>query len=201
MQAVPVAPEALPQLVAELIAARGADRTQIAFDGAPATYPGTLARAVAVVLRLLGRPAFLVDTSDFLRPASVRLEQGKQNPQTYRSGWLDVVALRREVLEPFASTGCYLPSLWDAARDRATRAAPLATPPGAALLVHGTLLLDKALPFDLSVHLALRPAALARQTEAALRWTLPAYQAYPADARADLVIRLDDPRHPAVVQR
>ena len=196
----PIAPEALPQLLAELIAGHGVGRLNIAVDGAPATHPEQMAESVATALRVLGRPAFRVSAGDFLRPASVRLEHGRQDPQAYRSGWLDASALRREVIEPFRTSGRYLPSLWDATRDRATRAAPVSTPPGALLLVNGTLLLDKGLRFDLTVHLSLSRAALARQTAAELKWTLPAYEGYPGVARPDAVVRLDDPRHPALVR-
>lgn len=200
MHADPVAPEVLPQLCAERVARRAAGRLIIAVDGAPAAAPGALAEAVAAALRLLGRPAFHVRTDNFLRPASLRLEQGRQDPPAYRSGWVDVAAIRREVLEPFRTTGRYLPSLWDANRDRASRATPAQTPSGAVLLVAGALLLDKGLEFDFTVHLSLSPAALARRTTAAWQWTLPAYEDYPGVARPDLVIRVDDPRHPAVVR-
>lgn len=49
------------------------------------------------------------------------------------------------------------------------------------------------------MHLRLSPGALARRTEEP--WTLPAFARYedevgPADS-ADLVVRADDPRHPA----
>lgn len=201
MYARPLAPTALPQLLAELIAGRGAERLSVAFDGAPPTGPGALAAAVVPVLRRLGRPAFRVSAGDFLRPASLRLEHGRHDTLTYRSGWLDAGALRREVLDPFRASGDYLPSLWDAARDRATRAEPVSTPPGAVLLIDGALLLDKGLYFDLSVHLSLSTAALGRQIAADLQWTLPAYEDYPGAARADAVLRLDDPRHPAIVVR
>jgi hypothetical protein len=41
--------------------------------------------------------------------------------------------------------------------------------------------------------------ALARRTPADESWTLPAYARY--DARsADLVVRMDDPRHPALIE-
>ncbi|MGW2547729.1 uridine kinase, partial [Kitasatospora sp. NPDC001574] len=49
------------------------------------------------------------------------------------------------------------------------------------------------------------PAALARRTPPEERWTLPAFARYeaetvPAEA-ADLTVRVDDPRHPALVER
>jgi hypothetical protein len=70
------------------------------------------------------------------------------------------------------------------------------------VLVDGCLLLGRGLPFDLTVHLRLSAAALARRTPAEQRWTLPAYARYEAevdpDRVADVVVRLDDPRHPAI---
>jgi hypothetical protein len=51
------------------------------------------------------------------------------------------------------------------------------------------------------VHLRLSPGALRRRTEEDQRWTLAAFERYeqevdPAEA-ADVVVRTDDPRHPA----
>jgi hypothetical protein len=54
------------------------------------------------------------------------------------------------------------------------------------------------------VHLAMTAPALARRIDPALRWTLPAYARYETEvdpARfADVVVRVDDPRHPALVE-
>jgi hypothetical protein len=101
-------------------------------------------------------------------------------------------------------TGLVLPALWDAATDRAARADYVSLPPGGVLLVSGALLLGAGLPFDLTVHLSVSTAALARRTAADLAWTLPAYARYaeqvdPASF-ADVVVRVDDPRRPAVVE-
>src|SRR6185437_12048399 len=41
---------------------------------------GELAAEVATALRARGRPTVVVDAADFLRPASVRLEQGRTDP-------------------------------------------------------------------------------------------------------------------------
>ena len=43
-----------------------------------------------------------VDTRDFLRPASTRLELGRRNPDAYYERWYDLAALSREVLGPLA---------------------------------------------------------------------------------------------------
>lgn len=174
---------------------------KVAVDGPPAARPGDLADSVAEELRTRGRPVLSIGTSGFLRPASLRYEYGKEDPDTYYSGWFDVGALWREVFGPLepGGSGRVLPDLWDPAADRATRSPYHELPPGGVLLLHGPFLLGHWFPFDLTVHLRLSRAALARRTPE--RWTLPAFDRYesevtPADA-ADIVIRADDPRHPA----
>lgn len=41
-----------------------------------------------------------ISADDFLRPASLRFERGKQDPDARYTDWLDLGALRREVLDP-----------------------------------------------------------------------------------------------------
>ena len=208
MQVRPLTPDALGEALAdrvgELPLPEGG-RLRVAVDGAPAAGTGPLADAVAEALRLRGRPVLRVGAADFLRPASLRLEYGHRDADAYYDGWLDTNALFREVFDPLepGGSGLALPRLWDARADRAVRARPLPVPPGGVLLLDGPLLLGRWLPLDLSVHLWLSPAALARRTPADEQWTLPAFARYedevrPAEA-ADLVVRADDPRRPALV--
>ncbi|MFJ5777177.1 uridine kinase [Streptomyces sp. NPDC093094] len=183
-----------------------ADRSpwpRVAFDGAPAAHPGELAERVSEALRVRGRSSLVVGTEGFLRPASLRLEYGHQDVEAYYGGWFDTGALWREVFGPLepGGDGRVLPDLWDPATDRATRSPYVRLPPGSLLLLHGPLLLKNWFPFDLSVHLPLSTGALHRRTPEADRWTLPAFERYsdetgPADV-ADVVVRADDPRHPA----
>jgi hypothetical protein len=181
------------------------ERLRVAVDGAPAARPGALAHALVDPLRAAGRPVVRVSAGDFLRPASVRLEHGREDPDAYLDDWLDVAGLAREVLDPMGpgGPGRYLPSLWDPVRDRATRAPAVAAPPGAVLVLDGALLLGRWLDLDLTVHLALRPASLARRTPARERWTLAAFERYRDEVRpegvADVVVRCDDPDRPALV--
>ncbi|MET9223074.1 uridine kinase [Streptomyces sp. NPDC003300] len=176
---------------------------RVAVDGADAARPGDLADAVAAALPALGRRALRVRAADFLRPASLRYEYGHQDADAYYQLWLDTGALRREVLDPLGTggSGRVLPTLWDAATDRATRADYVRLPPGGVLVLDGPLLLGQGLPFDLTVHLRLSPAALERRTAQADRWTLPAFDRYDREAMpeqtADVLVRADDPRHPA----
>lgn len=208
MKVRPLTPDALGEVVAERVAALPpppGERLRIALDGAEPAGTGPLAEAVAAALRLRGRPVLRVRAADFLRPASLRLEYGHHDADAFLDGWLDVNALFREVFDPLepGGGGRVLPALWDAAADRAVRAAPVPLPPGGVLLLDGPLLLGRWLPLDLSVHLWLSPAALARRTPAEQQWTLPAFARYedevrPADT-AGLVVRADDPRRPALV--
>lgn len=202
----PISPPLLVEELADRIAAcRPGERLAVAIDGAPAADPDRWADALVDPLRVRGRAAVRICTVDYLRPASLRLEQGRTNPDAYYEDWLDAAGLRREVLDPLApgGTGAVLPSLWDTRTDRATRAPYREVPPGGVVLVSGALLLGGGLPFELTVHLTLSPAALARRTRDELRWTLPAFARYDDEVRpgdfADVVVRLDDPRRPAVV--
>jgi hypothetical protein len=206
MRVRPISPELLVAELADRLAGAGTGEwLRVAVDGPPAAEPGRLADALVDPLRVRGRPAVRVDAADFLRPASLRYEYGRTNPDAYYSGWLDEAGLCREVLEPAGpgGSGRILPSLWNAATDRATRADYLALPPDGVLLVSGSLLLGGGLPFDLTIHLVLSPGALARRTPASGHWTLPAFARYADEvgpsAFADVVVRLDDPRHPAMV--
>ncbi|MFJ6168354.1 uridine kinase [Micromonospora orduensis] len=206
----PISPELLvDELTGRLVdAAATAEpaRLRVAVDGAPAADPDELAAALVDPLRARGRPALHVRATDFLRPASLRFELGRTNPDAYYESWVDEAGLRREVLDPAGPGGAgrLLPSLWDADADRASRARYVDLPPGGVVLVSGALLLGGGLPFDITVHLALSPAALRRRTEAAGHWTLPAFDRYTEEvvpaSFADVVVRADDPRHPAVVE-
>ncbi|WP_089922261.1 uridine kinase [Lentzea albida] len=170
-------------------------RVRVLVDGAPAAEPGRLADAVVEPLRALGRAVQRVSLDDFLRPASVRLEHGRTDSYSYRHDWFDYKGLQREVLDP-ALDGRVLPSLWNAATDRASRAEYVDLPENGVVLVDGTLMLDRWLPAELTVHLWLSPGALKRKTEE--EWTLPAFDDY--DPVADLFVRYDHPERPGLVE-
>jgi hypothetical protein len=199
----PIAPDVLAEELADDLAERGSGRyLSVAIDGPPPARPDRLAASVVDPLRARGRAAVAVATSGFLRPASIRFERGRTNPDSFYESWFDLPALRREVLGPLETDGRILPDLWDPVTDRATRSPYVEVPPLGVLLLHGPLLLGAGLAVDYSVHLLMTPAALRRRTDPDLRWTLPAYERYadevsPADW-ADMVIRSDDPDHPAV---
>jgi hypothetical protein len=176
---------------------------RIALDGPPAAEPERLAEALAEELRLRGRAVQRVPAGGFLRPASLRLEYGHRDADAYYGRWLDDNALFREVFTPLdpGGSGRILPDLYDPVTDRATRSPYRRLDPGTVVLVDGPLLLGRWFPFDLSVHLLLSAAALARRTPQDRQWTLPAFARYQDEVQpvrsADLTVRLDDPRHPA----
>jgi hypothetical protein len=199
----PISPALLVEKLADRIAsAAGTERLRVVVDGAPPARPGDLADALTGPLRLRGREVVRVSAGDFLRPASLRFEHGRTDPDVFYDEWLDSAALVREVLGPLepGGSGRVLPALWDSVTDRAVRAPYVTLPPGGVLLLDGTLLLGRGLPFDLSAHLWLSPGALARNTPAEDRWTLPAYARYEEDRVADLVVRVDHPDRPALVE-
>jgi hypothetical protein len=176
----------------------------VALDGALAADPHELAAALVDPLRARSHPAVHIRAESFWRDASLRLEFGHTDIQAFRYDWLDVEALRREVLDPLGpgGTGQYLTSLRDPATNRATRERRRPAEPGLIAIVSGELLLGRGLDFDVSIHLAVSAAALARRTPADRAWVLPAFADYerqvqPADT-ATIVIKLDDSRHPAV---
>ena len=196
----PLAADAIAGHIASQVAAhRGAFR--VAVDGAPPTEPVAVAEAVAEELRHAGRPVEVVPASYFWKDASLRYERGREDAEEYLS-WLDIDALRREVLDPFVDSGEFLPSLRDPATNRSTHQPRRAATAGTVLIVAGQFLLGLGLPFELTVHLGLSAAALARHSAPAQHWTVAAFARYEREtaptAAADIVIKLDDPRHPAL---
>ena len=201
-----------PAAVAELIASRAdavvADHPVRLVIDAPSWSGLRLGPLVVAALQELSRPTLLVEAADYLRPASLRLERGRDDPDAFYEDWIDLAALRREVFEPAGpgGSGRILPALWDAGRDRAIRAAYVTVPGTAIVVVEGWFLLGAGLDHELAVHVSLTGAARQRRVPAedAAR-DLPAFARYDDEVRplelADIVVRADDPRRPAVVVR
>jgi hypothetical protein len=206
VRAQPISPDLLVEHVAGAIAELPRDRrAAVAVDGAPPTRTGELAARLVGALRLRGRAAVHVAALDYLRPASLRFELGREDPDLFYTDWLDLKAIDREVLAPLGpgGSGRVLPRLWDARADRAYRAQYVELTPGGVVLLEGSFLLGAGLGFDLTVHLSMSAAALARRTAAEDAWTLPAYRRYDGEqdpvGAADISVRCDDPLHPALV--
>ncbi|MDQ8041856.1 uridine kinase [Cellulosimicrobium sp. XJ-DQ-B-000] len=210
MRVEPLSEDVLVDRVVERVLAVGREQpraVRLLVDGHPSTRPEDLADRLVAPLRAAGRPVARVRVQDFWRPASLRLERGREDPDALLDEWVDVAGLRREVLDAVGpgGTGRYLPSLRDPATSRSTRAAYVEAEPGLVVVLDGALCLGLGLALDLTVHLALRPATLARRTAPGAAWTLAAYGRYAQEVRpedvADVVVRVDDPRHPALVVR
>ncbi|MFF7329339.1 uridine kinase [Streptomyces sp. NPDC008150] len=195
--------DALADRLLDLEPKDGGAWPRVALDGAPAARPADLADRIHEALRERGRPSLVVGADGFLRSASLRLEHGHRDAEAYYDGRLDTGALWREVFGPLDpdGDGRILPDLRDPVTDRATRSDYVQLPPGAVLLMHGSLLLHHWFPFDLTVHVLLSAAALRRRTPEDEHWTLPAFERYEDEAdpsgTADVLVRADDPRHPA----
>ena len=208
MRVRPVSVEGLVGELTDLLNSLEPDsRLRVVIDGPAAAGPGRLADALVDPVRSRGRAAVRIDTADFLRPASVRLEFGREDADSFYAGWFDEAGLAREVLDPAGpgGSGRVVTRLWNARTDRAAREPYQDLPATAVLLVSGPLLLGGGLPFDLTVHLEMSAAALRRRTPADEQWTVPAFERYAAEVApasfADVVVRVDDPRRPAVVEQ
>ncbi|MDO8150254.1 uridine kinase [Isoptericola sp. b408] len=206
MHAEPTTPDAVVAHVVDLVLSRPADRpVRLVVDGHPSTRPEVLADALVGPLEVAGRPVARVRVRDFWRPASLRLEQGRRDPDALLDDWVDVGGLNREVLTAVVRRGRWLPSLRDPVTDRPTRADRVDAAPGTVVVLDGSLTLGRGLDVDLSVHLALRPATETRNTPLDEAWRLAAYTRYRREVaperRADVVVRVDHPDRPALLVR
>jgi hypothetical protein len=193
MRVRPISREGLVDLITSAIKP---DTFNVAIDGAPPARPDELAEAVVTIMREQGREAVHVRSIDYLRPASLRFELGRTNPESYYEHWVDLSALGREALN---RSGRVLPTFWNPETDRATRAGY----ENADLVVlSGQLLLGAGLDLDLSIHLGMSMLVLGRRIPEELAWALPAFERYDAEVSpasfADIVVRMNDPEHPAV---
>ncbi|MCA1004328.1 hypothetical protein LCL87_01215 [Rhodococcus hoagii] len=198
----PVAPDALTGLVADRAAAAPGVRS-VAISGADATDPVEFAERVAARLRLSGRPAAVVSLHDFVRPASLRLEHGRRDDYSYRTGWFDYPALQREVVTALRERRRWLPRLWEEATDRSARASVVEAGPGQVVLLAGPMLHGRDLGTDVVVRLMLSRSALERRTASDDLWTIDPLLEHDSasDTAADIMVRYDHPDRPAVSDR
>lgn len=204
MRVRPITPELLVTELADRVEALG-HRPRVAIDGAAQAGTAELADALVEPLRLRGREVVRVRATDYLRPASLRLEHGHQDPEAYYEQWFDLDGLRREVLHPLAEggSGKVLPALWDPEADRSPRLDRVALTERGLVVLDGPLLLGAGLPFEFTVHLWLPGRALERHAPDVERWKVPAFERYSQEVGperlADHLVRNDRPGHPAVV--
>ena len=89
MRFVPLTPARLAADLAAWINGLDIARPRIGIDGPAEIGAADLADAVAAELPALGRPAVRVSTSWWWRPASLRLEFGKNDVDMLLGGWVD----------------------------------------------------------------------------------------------------------------
>ncbi|NYH77050.1 hypothetical protein FHR84_000364 [Actinopolyspora biskrensis] len=206
MRVRPITHEALvTELADRLLHVTGPLGSLVALDGHPLTGTRELADSLAEELRTRGRRAVRVSTWDYLRPASLRLERGRTDPEVFLHDWFDFEGLSREVLAPLAAggDGHVLTALWDPDSDRSPREPRTEVGENGTVLVEGPFLLGKRLDFDFAVHLWMSEKVLRRKVPAEDEWQLPAFSEYAHEIRpertADRLIRADRPERPAVV--
>jgi len=195
----PLTPRALSAAVAER-AGSLIGRACIAVSAPDAADPVEFAHRLAADLRLRGRATDVVALHDFVRPASVRLEHGRTDPDSYRHGWFDYDALDREVLRSLRERGRWLPRLWDEDTDRSAREHSREAADAQILVVAGPMLLGRGLAFDLTIALTMSRGALERRTRPEDRWTVDPLLTHVC-TDADVLVRYDHPDRPAVLQR
>ncbi|MGW6425244.1 hypothetical protein ACWF82_21455 [Nocardia sp. NPDC055053] len=195
----PTSPAAMAGIVADRLAELPGRRV-LAVDGADAAAPVELARRIADTLSARGRSAAVVSLHDFVRPASLRMEYGRDDEWSYRTAWFDYDAVRREILGALRSSGRWLPALWDEDRDRSARAAVRTAPADLVLVLAGPMLLGRGLDVDLTVRLELSEQAALRRTPPDQHWTLPALRDHATDnpETATWTLRWDHPDRAAL---
>jgi hypothetical protein len=204
MQVRPITPRLLVDELADRVEALGR-WPRVAIDGAPQAGTGELAEALVEPLRLRGREVVHVRASDFLRPASLRLEHGRRDPDAYYEQWFDLDGIRREVLNPLGDggSGAVLPALWDPETDRSPRLDRVELGERGLVILDGPFLLGAGLPFEFTVHLWLPGTSLDRHAGDEHAWKSPAFHRYSAEVGperlVDYLVRSDRRGHPAVV--
>ena len=199
----PATPERLVDSIARWIDDRSPERGVVGFDGPEEIGTAALADNVAARLIAVGRPAVRVSTRWWWRPASLRLEFGRQEVDTLLRGWVDSAALGREIIAPLAAGASHIVArLRDPTTDRSLREQTEAVPANAVVLLDGPFLAALEFTVDALVHLKVSNAALARRLPAERQWWIPAFERYrreyrPED-RADVVVSYDHPSAPAM---
>ncbi len=175
-------------------------RLVVAVDGADAAEPISLAHAVADNVRAHGRGCDVVSLHDYVKPASLRFEFGRNDEMSYRTIWFDYEALAREVVDALHHDARWLPALWDEKADRSARTRVREAAPGDVVIVSGPMLLGRNLAFDTTIRLYLSEAALLRATHSDQLWTVPALLRHEqtSDEAPDVDVRWDHRDRPAV---
>lgn len=194
-----VSPQALADRIARRVFVAPGPRV-VAVEGADAAEPVGLARLIAERAVGFGWSAGVVDLHDFVRPASLRYEFGRDDEMSYRTAWFDYAAVDREVVRAVREQGRWLPALWDERADRSARVKVREMPEQGVVFVAGPMLSGRGLEFDVTVELRMSEAALRRKTPEAELFTLEALREHQSERyeTADFVVAWDHPDRPAL---
>ncbi|HYN71173.1 MAG TPA: hypothetical protein VES60_01635 [Nakamurella sp.] len=200
---IPATPERLVESIASWIDDRSPERRVVGFDGPEEIGTAALADNVAARLIAVGRPAVRVSTRWWWRPASLRLEFGREEVDTLLGGWVDSAALGREIIAPLMAGSTHVVArLRDPTTDRSLREQSEAVPSNAIVLLDGPFLAALELPIDALVHLRVSDKALARRLPPERQWWIPGFDRYRSlylpDEHADVVVSYDHPSTPAM---
>jgi uridine kinase len=212
--------ELLDRLAGAIESATTSHPLRVAVDGPPAAGKTTLADELAALLRARGREVIRATTESFHLPRAQRYRRGEFSPEANYHDSFDYDTLRRVLLDPLGPGGDrrYQHAVYDIDTD--TALSPLVTTAAAdaVLLLDGVFLLRPELVdrWDLSIFVSapfeqivdrarIRDLELLGSTaEVERRFRtryIPAQQLYFAAARpadhADIIVRNDEPRHPA----
>lgn len=197
----PLTPRQLATRLAAWIDGFSNGRVAVGFDGDEAVGTPELADQVSAALLARDRPGIRISTRWWWRAASLRLEYGKHDVESRLTNWVDVGALRREVIEPLspAGAGRYLTRLRDPIRDRAIRDSSRDAPPNAVLLLDGAMLATHELALDLTVRVGVSAGRLARALPDDRQWEVAAFAEYHRRwPPPRVVLSYDHPAAPAV---
>jgi hypothetical protein len=200
---IPATPERLVEGIASWIDGRSPERGLVGFDGPEEIGTTALADNVAARLVAVGRPSVRISTRWWWRPASLRLEFGREEIDTLLRGWVDGAALEREVIVPLiADSTNVVTRLRDPTTDRSLRGQSAPVPSNAIVLLDGPFLAALELPIDALVHLRVSDKALARRLPPERQWWIPGFDRYRSlylpDDHADVVVSYDHPSAPAM---
>ena len=205
MHFVPLTPARLVDELADWVRDRYAGRiaggTVVGFDGVAEIGTTELADRVAERIRTTGGVVVRASTDWWWRSAALRLELGREDIDMRLTGWVEVDALRRELLEPVAAGRPHITRLRDPGTDRSVRQPQVQVPPGTIVILDGAFLLATELPLNGLVVAQVGRGALRRALPADRQWWVEADDRYRAEylpaAQADVVLSYDHPSSPA----
>lgn len=174
-------------------------RVAVGVDGADPAHPDALAETITELLRVRGRPAAVVRVVDFITPASLRLERGAHDEESFGTSWYDFAAISREVVDALHTQQRWLPRLWDSVSDRSFRDQRRDAADNQVILIAGPMAVRKDLQLDLGIALRMSAAALRRGLPADDHWTIGALLEHQTHSpEPDIEVRYDHPDRPAV---